>query len=101
MLCLSPMSKVRCLTVSTPLANNFKISLEQCPKSDAELNVMSKIPYATKVGCLMYDVVCTRTDLAQAASQVYKFTSKMGKQHWKAVKWILMYLNSIVDRGVM
>lgn len=87
--------------VSTPLANHFKLSLEQCPKTDSEIEGMSKIPYASAVGCLMYAMVCTRPDLAQAVSQVCKFMSKPGKQHWEAVKWILRYLKGTADRGIM
>ena len=67
--------------VSTPLANHFKLSLDQCPKLDREIEDMAKVPYASAVGCLMYAMVCTRPDLAQAVSQVSKFMSKPGKQH--------------------
>lgn len=42
---------------------------------------MSKIPYVSAVGCLMYDMVCTIPDLAQTISQVCNFMSKPGKQH--------------------
>ncbi|MCI84897.1 retrotransposon protein putative Ty1-copia subclass, partial [Trifolium medium] len=52
--------------VITPLANHFKLTLDQCSKSDSEIEYMSKVPYASAVGCLMYAMVCTRPDLAQA-----------------------------------
>lgn len=57
--------------VSTPLENNFNLSLEQCSKTDSEIEGMSKILYANAVGCLMHNMVCTRLDLAQAFSQMY------------------------------
>src|ERR1044072_7598891 len=87
--------------ISTPLANHFKLSLEQSPKTEAEQQAMSKIPYVSAVGCLMYAMVCTRPDLAQAVSQVCKFMSKPGKKHWEAIKWILRYLRGTSDRGIM
>ena len=90
----------RCKLVRTPLANHFKLSLEHCPKTNAELSTMSKIPYDA-VRCLMYVMVCTRSDLVQVVSQVCKFMSKPGKQHWEAFEWILRYLKGIVDRGIM
>ncbi|KAE8684070.1 hypothetical protein F3Y22_tig00111154pilonHSYRG00007 [Hibiscus syriacus] len=40
--------------VSTPLANHFKLSSEQCPKTDKEAEDMAKVPYSNAVGCLMY-----------------------------------------------
>ena len=87
--------------VSTPLANQFKLSLEHCPKIEAEKVTMSKILYASAVGCLMYAMVCTGPNLAQAVSQVCKFMSKPGKQHWEAIKWIMRYLRGTSDRGIM
>ena len=88
-------------SVNTPLANHFKLSVEQCPKNDAEEDYMSKVPYASAVGCLMYAMVCTRPDLAQAVSQVCRFMSKPGKRHWEAVKWIFRYLKGTTGHGLM
>ncbi|KAE8721370.1 hypothetical protein F3Y22_tig00016115pilonHSYRG00011 [Hibiscus syriacus] len=87
--------------VSTPLANHFKLSSEQCPKTDKEAEDMAKVPYSNAVGCLMYAMVCTRPDLAHAVSQVCKYMSKPGKQHWEAVKWIFRYLKGIVGHGIV
>ncbi|KAK4390530.1 Retrovirus-related Pol polyprotein from transposon TNT 1-94 [Sesamum angolense] len=74
--------------VSTPLANHFKLFIEQCPKTDREVEDMAKVPYASAVGCLMYAMVCTRPNLAHVVSQVCKYMSKPGRHHWEAVKWI-------------
>ncbi|KAE8699949.1 hypothetical protein F3Y22_tig00110569pilonHSYRG00219 [Hibiscus syriacus] len=64
--------------VSTPMANHFKLSSEQCPKTDKEVEDMAKVPYSNVVGCLMYAMVCTRPDLAHTVSQVCKYMSKPG-----------------------
>ena len=87
--------------VSTLLANHFKLSTVQCPKTDSEKDDMSKVPYASAVGCLMYAMVCTRPDLAQGVSMVSKFLSNPGKQHWDAVKWIFRYLRGTTNYGIM
>jgi len=47
---------------------------------------MSRVPYASAVGSLMYAMVCTRTDLAYAVSTVSRFMSNPGKQHYEVVK---------------
>ena len=39
--------------------------------------------------------------MAQAVSQVSKFMSKPGKQHWEAVKWIFRYLRGTIGHGIM
>ena len=53
---------------------------------------MSKIPYASAVGSMMYAMVCTRPDIAHSVGVVSRFLANPRKQHWEAVKWILRYL---------
>jgi hypothetical protein len=86
--------------VSTPLANHFRLSTSQCPKTVEETEDMSKVPYASAVGCLMYAMVCTRLDLAHAMSVVSKYMANPGKQHWNAIKWIFRYLKGTTDYGI-
>jgi len=45
--------------VGTPLAAHFKLSIELFPSDDKEKEEMSRIPYASTVGSLMYAMVCT------------------------------------------
>ena len=40
----------------------------------------------------MYAMVCTKPNIAHAVGVVSRFMSRLGKQHWEAVKWILRYL---------
>ncbi|RVX14680.1 Retrovirus-related Pol polyprotein from transposon TNT 1-94 [Vitis vinifera] len=83
--------------VSTPLGSHFKLSKEQSPKTEEERDHMSKVPYASAIGSLMYAMVCTRPDIAHAVGVVSRFMSMPGKQHWEAVKWILRYLKGSLD----
>jgi hypothetical protein len=64
--------------VSTPLANHFRLSGSQCPKNEEEIENMSKVPYVSAVGCLMYAMVCTRPDLAHAVSTVSRYMANPG-----------------------
>ena len=87
--------------ISTPLANHFRLSTNQCPKTNDEVKDMSKVPYASAVGCLMYAMVCTRPDLAHVVSVVSKFLSNPRRMHWDAVKLIFRYLRGTTDYGIM
>ena len=58
---------------------------------------MSKVPYASTIGRLMYAMVCTRPDNAHAVGVMSRFMSRPEKQHWVAVKWILRYLKGSSD----
>ena len=84
-------------SVSTPLGSHFKLSKEQSPKTKEERDHMSKMPYASAIGSLMYAMVCTRSDIAHAVGVVSKFMNRPGKQHWETVKWILRYLKGSLD----
>ena len=72
--------------VSTPLGSHFKLSKKQSAKTEEERDHMSKVPYASAIGSLMYAMVCTRPDIAHAVGVVSRFMSRSGKQHWEAVK---------------
>ena len=79
-------------SVSTPLANHFKLTKKSCLATEQEKEEMSVIPYSSAVGSLMYLMVCTRPDIAHAVGVVSRFLSNPGKVHWEAVKWIFRYL---------
>ena len=70
--------------VSTPLANHFKLSKDMCPETQEEIDYISKIPYSSAVGSLMYAMVCTRPDIAHAVGVVSRYMNNPGKEHWKA-----------------
>ena len=83
--------------VNTLLGSHFKLSKEQSPKTEEEMDHMSKVPYASTIGSLMYAMVCTRPYIAHAVGVVSRFMSRPGKQHWEVVKWILRYLKGLSD----
>ncbi|WVZ61696.1 hypothetical protein U9M48_011528 [Paspalum notatum var. saurae] len=78
--------------VSTPLAAHFRLSTDLCPTSDDDIEYMSRVPYFSAVGSLMYAMVCSRTDLSHALSVVSRYMANPSKEHWRAVQWIFRYL---------
>ena len=62
------------------------------PKTSEEIDGMKDVPYASAVGSIMYAMLCTRPDIAQAVSVVSRFQANPGQEHWTAVKNILKYL---------
>jgi len=57
-------------TVSTPLAAHFRLSVALCTQSDKDVEYMSKVPYSSAVGSLMYAMVCSRPNLSHVLSVV-------------------------------
>uniref|UniRef100_A0A2N9HLT2 Reverse transcriptase Ty1/copia-type domain-containing protein n=1 Tax=Fagus sylvatica TaxID=28930 RepID=A0A2N9HLT2_FAGSY len=75
--------------IDTPMEKGCTLSLDQCPKNDEEKNQMSKVPYASAIGSLMYAMLCTRPDICFAVGMVSRYQSNPGPAHWRAVKRIL------------
>ncbi|GJS30912.1 hypothetical protein Tco_0491532 [Tanacetum coccineum] len=63
----------------------------------AEIQCMQNIPYALAVGLIMYDVRCTRPDVAFAQNITSRFQQTLGDAHWTTVKNILKYLRNTKD----
>ena len=58
---------------------------------------MSKIPYASAIGSIMYAMLCTRPDVSYALSITSRYQSDPGESHWTVVKNILKYLKRSKD----
>ncbi|KAL2623059.1 hypothetical protein R1flu_003264 [Riccia fluitans] len=69
--------------VGTHLVNHFKhqFSATFCPLDAMEKGLMSKVPYESVVGSLMYLMVCTRPNIAYALGKVSKYMVNPGKVH--------------------
>ena len=77
---------------TTLLANDFKLSKEQSPKTTEEHDHMALVSYASAVGSLMYAMVCTRPDIAHVVGVVSRYMANPGKEQREAMKWLLRYL---------
>ncbi|GJW00827.1 retrotransposon protein, putative, ty1-copia subclass [Tanacetum coccineum] len=51
-----------------PLHHGIKISKDLCPKIDEELDKMSRVPYVSAIGLIMYAMTCTRPDVSFSLS---------------------------------
>lgn len=87
--------------VQTPLPAHFRLSSQQCPKTEEEMTEINMVPYSSVVGCLMYAMVLTRPDISYAVSVVSKYMANPRQEHWKAVIWVLRYLKGTSDYGLV
>ena len=80
-----------------PFKHGVHLSKEQSPKTLEQKERMSRIPFASAVGSLMYVMLCTRPDICYAVGIVGRYQSDPGEEHWIAVKHILKYLRRTRD----
>ena len=66
-----------------------------CPNNEAERKEMSPVPYESAVGSLIFAMICTRLDIAQAMGVVSRYMTNLGGEHWITVKKILIYQRNL------
>jgi len=86
-----------CKPISTPLPINFKLSSSMSPSNEAERMEMSRVSYASAVGSLMFAMICTRPDIAQAVGAASRYMANPGREHWNTIKRILRYIKGTSD----
>ena len=80
-----------------PMCHGISLSNTQCPTMQDELDHMSKIPYASAIGSIMYAMLCTRPDVSYALSMTRRYQLDPGESHWTVVKNILKYFRRSKD----
>ena len=70
-----------CKPMDTPIEINLSLSLDICPKSPEEKEQMSKVPYTSAIGSLMYEMMCTRLDICYAVRLASRFQSNPDIKH--------------------
>ncbi|GJT53186.1 zinc finger, CCHC-type containing protein [Tanacetum coccineum] len=68
-----------CTPVSTPMDTSEKLM----PNNGHDV---SQLEYSRVIGCLMYDMTCTRLDIAFVVGKLSRYTSNPGTQHWQAIQ---------------
>ena len=80
-----------------PFRYGIHLSKKMYPSTPEEIERMSKIPYASAIGSLMYAMLCTRSNIARAVSVTSRYQSNPGKENWTSAKCILKYLRKTKD----
>ena len=89
-----------CKPISTSLPITFKLSSSMSPSNEAERMAMSRVPYASAVGSLIFAMICTRPDIAQAMGVASRYMANPGREHWNTIKRILRYIKGTSDAAL-
>ena len=64
-----------------PFRVGSSLSVNQWPKTPAEIERMRGISYVSAMGSLMYAMLCTRPDICFAVGMVSRYQSDPGEEH--------------------
>ncbi|GJR43670.1 retrovirus-related pol polyprotein from transposon TNT 1-94 [Tanacetum coccineum] len=67
-----------CKPISTLFPTNIKLSSKMSPSSEKERMEISRVPYASAVGSLMFAMICTRPNIAHAVGVVSQYMAEPG-----------------------
>src|SRR4051794_22584735 len=67
------------------MLQGMTLTKTQSPAKAKDREIMDKIPYASAIGSIMYEMLCTRTDAAHDISLTSRYQSDPGVEHWTAV----------------
>ena len=61
---------------------------------------MFHVSYVSAIGSLMYEMVCTRPDIAHVVGVLSRYMSKQGKDHWTIVQWFFRHFCGTTSYGL-
>ena len=64
-----------------PTCHGIKLSKEHCPNTPSDRERMSRIPYASTIGSIIYAILCTRLDVSYALSITSRYQVNPDEQH--------------------
>ncbi|TYK26814.1 gag/pol protein [Cucumis melo var. makuwa] len=73
--------RVKAIGLGMEPMHGVHLSTEQCPKTPQEVEDMRRIPYASAMGSLMYDMLYTRLDICYVVGIVIRYQSNPGLDH--------------------
>ena len=85
-----------CNPVSTPMEENFKLSVRMCLTDPEGRAAMAKVLYRELVRKLIYLAVATRPNISYAIGVLCRFVENPGPEHWGTAKHVLHYLKGLI-----
>ena len=64
-----------------PLKHGINLFKMMCPTTSEEVQCMSRIPYTSVIGSLMYVMLCTRPDIILTVSVMSRYQSNLDEEH--------------------
>ena len=96
---LKNFSMETCNPKKIPCSLDLKLEKSMEAQTETEKEQMSKVPYRSLVGSLLY-LQLTRPDIAFAVKELSRFLNNPGPKMWAAAKNVLHYLQGTKHHGI-
>jgi hypothetical protein len=64
-----------------PMNHDAQLSKTQCPLTTDERSIMSRVPYVSAIGYIIYAMLCTRPDVSYAWSVTSRYQANPDLEH--------------------
>ena len=61
---------------------------------------MQNVHYANAIGTIMQSMISTRSDMSYSTFLLSRYMFNPGKDHWNALKYLLMYIRNTLHTGL-
>ena len=89
-----------CKLVKVPIHVGTNLFLNQCLKSQEEIEYMTCVPYENEIGSLMYAMVRTQLDIAHVVVVLSRYMATLGKEHWIIVSRVFRHLCGMTNFAI-
>ena len=79
------------------MSHGVHLSKTQCLLTTDEQSNMSRVPYASAIGSIMYAMLCTRPDVSYTLSVMSRYQANSGLEHRNAAKRFSRSRSSLVN----
>jgi hypothetical protein len=86
--------------MKVPILVGARLTVEQCPKTQEEIEKMACVPYESVVGSIIYAMVWTRLDIFHAVGVLSRYMLTPVKVHWTTIKRVFKYLCGMKDYAI-
>jgi hypothetical protein len=86
--------------VSLPAPSKQKLTIDDCPRNDAERKEVENLPFRAVIGSELYAALGSRPDVAYYVIATAKFCESFGDVHFNAALRILKYLVTTKSKGL-
>ena len=79
-----------CKSVKVPIPLGERLSIDEHPKSQEDMEYMAHVPYGNAFCSLMHVMVFSQLDISHAVGVLRRYMSPLRKEQWTTIKRVFI-----------